>query len=243
MSNKKLFFLLIISIALTGCRSSRNAAGDGSTSTVSADGTSGATPIAGSDSAMRTQPVVPAPLQYVTGKLDFTARKNGKNSASVGGSIKMGRNEIIQLSLVYFIVEIGRLEITPEYILVIDKYNSRYIRKAWADLPYTDGLGYDAVEKFFWGEYPMQGNKSLSIPLSNNITLELSYLEWTEIEGRKFPEKMQLTILAGRQSFAGIFSYSNLKAPSKLGNIKTKVSSSYREAELSEIIKLFSGAR
>lgn len=227
--SKSLLLLLIISALLTGCRSSRRAAEQ-------------AAEQAGQTAGKQTKEV-PAPLQYVTGKLDFTARKNGTNSLSVGGSIKMGRDEIIQLSLVYFIMEVGRLEITPEYILVLDKYNSRYIRKAWADLPQTEGLGYEAIQQFFWGEYPMQGRQSLTIPLSASVSLELSYLEWTEVEKRKFPKKMQLTILSGRQAYAGIFEYSNLKAPAKLGNIQTKVGSSYREVEISEIIELFSGSR
>lgn len=226
--SKSLLLLLIISALLTGCRSSRRAAEQ------TADQ-------AGQTAKQQTKELTP--LQYVTGKLDFTARKNGTNSLSVGGSIKMGRNEIIQLSLVYFIMEVGRLEITPEYILVLDKYNSRYIRKAWADLPQTEGLGYEAIQQFFWGEYPMQGRQNLTIPLSASISLQLSYLEWTEVEKRKFPKKMQLTILSGRQAYAGIFEYSNLKAPAKLGNIQTKVGSSYREVEISEIIELFSSSR
>lgn len=226
--SKSLLLLLIISALLTGCRSSRRAAEQ-------------AAEQAGQTAKQQTKELTP--LQYVTGKLDFTARKNGTNSLSVGGSIKMGRNEIIQLSLVYFIMEVGRLEITPEYILVLDKYNSRYIRKAWADLPQTEGLGYEAIQQFFWGENPMQGRQNLTIPLSASVSLELSYLEWTEVEKRKFPKKMQLTILSGRQAYAGIFEYSNLKAPAKLGNIQTKVGSSYREVEISEIIELFSGSR
>jgi hypothetical protein len=163
--SKSLLLLLIISALLTGCRSSRRAAEQ-------------AADQAGQTAKQQTKELTP--LQYVTGKLDFTARKNGTNSLSVGGSIKMGRNEIIQLSLVYFIMEVGRLEITPEYILVLDKYNSRYIRKAWADLPQTEGLGYEAIQQFFWGEYPMQGRQSLTIPLSASVSLELSYLEWKD---------------------------------------------------------------
>lgn len=70
---------------------------------------------------------------------EFSARMKlslqyGDERISVGGSMKMVKDEVIQLSLVAIgIVEAAKIEITPKRILILDRISRRYI-----DMPYKD---------------------------------------------------------------------------------------------------------
>lgn len=53
-----------------------------------------------------------------------------KSSTTVNGTLKMQRNELIQISLLMPLIrtEIVRIDITPEYLLLIDRMKKRYAK-------------------------------------------------------------------------------------------------------------------
>jgi hypothetical protein len=62
-------------------------------------------------------------------------KADGKKSTSVGGSLRIRRGEVIQLSLAPLLgIEIGRAEITPDGMLVVDRINKRYVRVSFEEL-------------------------------------------------------------------------------------------------------------
>ena len=87
----------------------------------------------------------------------------GGKSVSTGGNLRMRMGEVIQVSLhdpLLGITEIGRLEISPDGILLIDRYNKRYVSMAYDEInaiiaSKTTGttpkaLNYDEIEYHFW---------------------------------------------------------------------------------------------
>ncbi len=77
-------------------------------------------------------------------------------SLSASGTMKMKRDEIIQLSLSAFfgIMEVGRLEMTPEYLFVQDRVNHQYVKAVWDGVPQLKeaGINYNTFQSLFWGE-------------------------------------------------------------------------------------------
>ena len=77
-------------------------------------------------------------------------------SLSASGTMKMKRDEIIQLSLSAFfgIMEVGRLEMTPEYLFVQDRVNHQYVKAVWDGVPQLReaGINYNTFQSLFWGE-------------------------------------------------------------------------------------------
>ena len=87
----------------------------------------------------------------VTAKVKFRL-DSGSKSLSSGGTLRMKRGEVIQLSLTFLGMEVGRLECTPEGILLVDRMNKQYVRAAYSEAaPLAKaGLGFSSLEAIFW---------------------------------------------------------------------------------------------
>ena len=76
--------------------------------------------------------------ECLTAKMNFRF-KSGSQNLSVGGNLKMKRNDVIQLSLVALgLMEAVRIEFTPEDALVIDRINKQYFcQQGRVDYPWS----------------------------------------------------------------------------------------------------------
>ena len=87
---------------------------------------------------------------------------SGDESFSVGGSIKMKRDEAIQLSLVAVgIVEAARIELTPKRLLVLDRIGRRYVEVEYDNLPFfkQSKVDFYTLQALFWNELFLPGVK------------------------------------------------------------------------------------
>ena len=109
-------FLLLLCGMIASCASKKHAV----TSTTAQ---SGETTIAVTPSQDNTQPAKPQKKDEacITSRLRLDL-SSGSKSASVGGTLRMKKDDVIQLSLVTFgILEVARIEMTPDYFMLIDK--------------------------------------------------------------------------------------------------------------------------
>ena len=91
---------------------------------------------------------------FATAKINLSL-SSGEKSVSVGGSLRMKRNDVIQLSLVTFgILEVARLEMTPDYFMGIDKVNKQFVKAAYEDVSLFKNAGIDfyTLQALFWDE-------------------------------------------------------------------------------------------
>ena len=91
---------------------------------------------------------------YATAKMRL-ALSSGDKSVSIGGTLRMKRDDVIQLSLVTFgILEVARIEMTPDYFMGIDKVGKQYVRAAFGDVPFFRSAGIDfyTLQALFWDE-------------------------------------------------------------------------------------------
>lgn len=99
---------------------------------------------------------------FATAKMNFSFA-SGDKSASIGGTLRMKRNDVIQLSLVTFgILEVARIEMTPEYFMGIDKVNKQYIRATYQDVSFFKKAGIDfyTLQALFWDELFLFGGSN-----------------------------------------------------------------------------------
>lgn len=83
----------------------------------------------------------------------------GDREISLNGSLKMKRGEVIQLSLTFPIIgEVGRMEFSPDNVLIIDRINTRYVRVPYNQIDFLQksNLDFRSLEAVFWNEvfYP-----------------------------------------------------------------------------------------
>lgn len=105
---RKVFYLLmVLMMALAGCKSSKTAVSN----------------------------ITPETPRYLSSKLQLTI-PSGAGSVTVGGTMKLKGGERVQLSILMplFRTEIARLEVTPDEVLLIDRMSKRYVRASRKEL-------------------------------------------------------------------------------------------------------------
>ena len=109
-------------------------------------------------------------------KIDFTIDGMGKN-ISVDGKLYMRKDEVIRIVLAPFgIMEVGRLEFTPDYVLVIDRMHKQYVKATYNDLSFlkNNGLNFYSLQALFWNELFLPGTDKLTDKQLDNFDAEIS---------------------------------------------------------------------
>ena len=100
-------------------------------------------------------------LAQVSGHVSLDLSMGGQ-SVKVGGDLKMKRNSIIQVTLQALgLITVGRLEFTPDYMLVMDNMNKRFVRLPYSDVPFLkdNGIDFYTFQSLLWNELFLPGSK------------------------------------------------------------------------------------
>ena len=115
-------------------------------------------------------------VKNIVSKIDFSIDANGKN-ISVDGRIYMRKDEVIRVVLAPFgIMEVGRVEFTPEYVLVVDRMHKQYVKATYNDLAFlkNNGLNFYSLQALFWNELFLPGNNQLTVNMLDKFDSESS---------------------------------------------------------------------
>lgn len=210
--------MLMLCILLASCRSKKEVVS--TTTTVSDNTTIGVPPSQGDK-----QPADAKQQEEtcVTAKVRLELASNGK-STSVGGMLRMKRNDVIQLSLVTFgVLEVARIEMTPEYFLLVDKMGRQYVKASYNDVSFLRDADVDfyTIQSYFWNE---QTTNYSGWEQSNFVT----------VGGRSLPTKHLITIPARNKTIKANLSLSNLNTDSNWEK-RTQISSRYSKVSVDEL--------
>ena len=104
----------------------------------------------------------------------------GARDISLGGSLKMMRDDVIQLSLTFLGMEVGRMEFTKDDVLIVDRINRQYARVPYSKVGFLQSAALDfyASQSLFWNEIfipgvydPSTRTKEFSVSASGEHTL------------------------------------------------------------------------
>lgn len=102
--------------------------------------------------------------QDIVADLDFTASMGGKD-VSVPGSLHMRKDQMIRLQLFMPVLhtEVGRLEFTPDYVLVVDRLHKQYVKEDYRKIDFlkVNGLDFNALQALFWNQLYLPGEKGV----------------------------------------------------------------------------------
>ena len=100
--------------------------------------------------------------QNIVSDMNFQATI-GEKSVSVPGTVRMRRDKVIRLQLFIPLIgsEIGRLEFTPDYVLVIDRLHKQYIKGDYNQLDFLrdNGLNFYSLQALFWNQLLLPGTE------------------------------------------------------------------------------------
>lgn len=98
--------------------------------------------------------------QNIVSKIECSIGGMGSDM-SVDGKLQMRRNQIVRITLYAPILgfEVGKLEFTPEYVMLVNKMHKQYVRSSYTDVPFlkSNKLDFYAIQALFWGELFVPG--------------------------------------------------------------------------------------
>jgi len=81
----------------------------------------------------------------------------GERTISTTGTLRMRRDDVIQISLVdplIGIAEVGRMEFSRDRVLIIDRFNKQYIDVPYAEVSFLQraNIDFNTLQSLFWNE-------------------------------------------------------------------------------------------
>lgn len=114
---------------------------------------------------------------------NFTAQvrvaiTQGDKNITTNGTLRMRYDEVIQIILVdplLGVAEVGRLEISPDNILVIDRINRRYVNASYDEFTALQArnINFGTIQELFWREVQKSDALSYTLPAKTPIRLDL----------------------------------------------------------------------
>ena len=114
--------------------------------------------------------------ECVTGKVALTLDMGKKGKGSINATMRMKRDEAIQLIVAPLLgIEVARLEISPDGILIIDRYNKKYINLDFTEISRLANteLDYNVLQCLFLNELFIPGKSRLEVTDAKSFQIEL----------------------------------------------------------------------
>ena len=92
--------------------------------------------------------------KFLTSKVKFSVEV-GPQKLTLTGNLKMKRDDVIRLQLMAFgFVEAGRIEMTKDYVLIMDRINKQYLKAPWMSVDFlrNSGINFNTLQSLFWNE-------------------------------------------------------------------------------------------
>lgn len=109
----------------------------------------------------------------IKSKIKFTIN-NGSKDISVSGSLNMKKDQVIRIQLTPFgLMEVGRLEFTKDYVLLMDRMNKEYVKASYSDVDFLrkNGLDFYTLQAIFWNKLFVPGTQSITDSSLKNFTV------------------------------------------------------------------------
>ena len=112
-----------------------------------------------------------------TSKVKVTITQDGKD-VTTNGNLRMRYGDVIQLTLVdpvLGIAEIGRIELSSDKVLIIDRVNKRYVDTNYEEFSAlkSRNIDFKTIQEFFWQEAKNGEKFTYTIPANKDIKLDL----------------------------------------------------------------------
>lgn len=227
MKIKNILFAVALggmTLAMAGC-GSKKAATEGTSSTVDKHNGGNVQALAFVQKVANQK----VSTQNIVGKMSLNVQMGSKD-ITVPGSLHMRYGEVIRIQAFIPLLgsEVGRIEFTPDYVLVIDRMHKEYIKEDYnkVDFLKNNGLNFYSLQALFWNQLFMPGTTSISdanlldfgvteAGNSKNITLKKGNLNivWNadNTNGRISAAKATYSSLTQGKSSLN-WTYSNFKA-------------------------------
>ena len=100
----------------------------------------------------------------IVGNMSFNLQAGDKD-VTVPGKLSMRKDEIIRIQLFIPILgtEVGRLEFTPDHVLIIDRLHKEYIKADYTQVDFLkkQGISFYSLQALFWNQLLLPGERTV----------------------------------------------------------------------------------
>lgn len=137
--------------------------------------------------------------KFITSKVKFSVEV-GPQKLTLTGNLRMKRDDVIRLQLMAFgFVEAGRIELTKDYVLIMDRINKQFLRVPYAQVDFlrNSGLDFTTLQSLFWNEL-FKPNPNSVMKHTNDTTMN-----YTTVDSG---DDMVITMEAGKMDYSWLAS-------------------------------------
>ena len=128
--------------------------------------------------------------ENIVGNASVSVKLGGKD-VTVPGSLHMRKDKVIRLQLFIPVLgtEIGRLEFTPDYVLVVNRLAKEYVKGDYNQLDFLrdNGISFYSLQALFWNQLIVPGKNAVTASDAKEYTVDLgetgSYVPMTLSKG------------------------------------------------------------
>ncbi len=159
--------------------------------------------------------------------------KSGNHSVSLGGSLRMKRDDVIQMNLTYgfLSINVGTLELTRDSVLFVSRMTKQYACSSYDEVSMLIGkdVTFTDIQKYFWGEADE----------GKTVIMSWKYSGFADMgSGRKLPTGLVVNLRASGRSADATIQLSGPKEESGW-NQRTKVNErSYERLTMEQVARL-----
>lgn len=168
--------------------------------------------------------------KFITSKIKFSV-ETGAQKLTLTGNLKMKRDDCIRLQLMAFgFVEAGRIELTPDYVLIMDRINKQYLKAPYVQVDFmrNNGLNFNTMQALFWNELSRPAKYSINKDAMPSDTAQYTMIEsGDDMVINLEAGKMQYSWLANRAN--GQIQMANMLYRDKLNNTTSQLNWDYED--------------
>lgn len=99
----------------------------------------------------------------ITGNMTFTL-KSGDKEVSAPGALRMRKDAVVRLQLFVPLLgsEVGRIDFTPDKVLIVDRLHKEYIEAGYDEVDFLqeNGISFYTLQSLFWNQLFIPGQQS-----------------------------------------------------------------------------------
>ncbi len=122
----------------------------------------------------------------------------GEKSVKLNGALKMWRDKVVRVQLYMPLLgtEIGRMDFTPDYLLVVDRINKQYAKVSYSEIDALEqnGISFEVLQSLFWNE------ATDTSFVADGVVLTWDYSNYAEVENISFPKTQEITLTSPEQN-------------------------------------------
>ena len=150
-------------LLLNACASKRKVVGPGQTTTISGQQGSNTLDATQKLNVVRATADQAVYQRNIVAKIDFSVN-TGKKNISLDGQLRMRRDEVIRLQIAPLgLVEVARIEFTPDYVLLMDRVHKNYVKGGYDEVGFlrANGLNFYSLQALFWNQLFKPGSNKI----------------------------------------------------------------------------------